>query len=293
MATASGALKVEENKISVVELLEINGDVDYSTGNIRLERGSVKINGTVLSGFTVSAPEDIFVNGTIEDALVEAGNNIRVKGGIVAGEWGKVQAKGNIEAYYMENAVIESGRDVTVAQNISNSTVKAQGFIYAKKGKGAIQGGTIKSNAGIDVNETGSEYNIRTKIVLGSEFGENQELVDKMEKLKKDVDKIDHILGDQDPGTLLNQSPPEKKDKIIKLLKFRTSAKKRIQEIKKEIKQEKQENLREATEAKARVRGTAHPETEIVIAGTRYVVEKPLNNVTFYYDVETNTINTK
>ncbi len=107
VALASGILRVKENTISIEELLEIKGNVDYSTGNIRLEKGSVKIKGTILSGFIVSAPGDIFVSQTIEDAQVEAGNNLEVKGGIVAGDWGKVNAKGNINAHYIENAHIE------------------------------------------------------------------------------------------------------------------------------------------------------------------------------------------
>jgi len=293
VALASGALKFEGNTISVTELFETKGDVDYSTGNIRLEKGSVKINGTVLSGFTVSTPQDIYVNGTIEDALAEAGNNITVKGGIVSGEWGKVTAKGSISAHYIENAHIECGQDLTVTQNISNSNINAKGFVYAKKGKGAIQGGTIRSNAGIEVNETGSEYRVRTRIILGNEFGENQELVDEMEKLKADVDRIDHMLGDQDPGTILNQSPPEKKDKIIKLLKFRTSSLKRIQTIKEEIKQEKQQKLQEATQAKAKIKGTIHPDTEIIIAGRRYLVQETMHNTTFYYDPDTDKVATE
>ncbi len=156
-----------------------------------------------------------------------------------------------------------------------------------------MQGGIIQSNSGIDVKETGSEYNVRTQIILGSEQGENQELLEEMEKLKKDVEKIDQILGDQDPSTLLNQTSAAQKEKIIKLLKFKTNAQKRIRAVKQEIKQEKQQHFQEASSAEAKIRGTAHPETEIIISGRRYLLDKPYYNATFYFDLDKNYISTK
>ena len=64
-----------KNLIDVVRYQCINGDVDYSTGNLSIE-GSLRITGWVREGFSVRATESVIVEGGVEDALVEAGEDI-------------------------------------------------------------------------------------------------------------------------------------------------------------------------------------------------------------------------
>ncbi|MFO7726705.1 MAG: FapA family protein, partial [Desulfonatronovibrio sp.] len=47
IALEEGMVVLEKNRISIRDFMRINGDIDYSTGNIRLETGSVEITGTV------------------------------------------------------------------------------------------------------------------------------------------------------------------------------------------------------------------------------------------------------
>lgn len=290
LALSSGTVKVEENQISILDLVDINGDVDYSTGNIRLQNGSVKIHNTILSGFTVCVPEDIFVEGTIEDAYVEAGKSIMVKRGITGGDWGKIKSGANIHAYFIKNANIECGQDVLVDQHISNSNIKTQGMVISKKGKGKIQGGIIKASLGLDVNEIGSKYGVKTKIFLGNEFERYQNLLEEKEQLENDLQRVEEYFNNKDPEKVLSDCSAKDKNKIEQLLKYKTSAESRIEEIKKEIKEQRQKYLKECGEVKAKVRKIAHPETEFIIAKKRYLVQEPLYNITVYYDSEKGVI---
>jgi uncharacterized protein (DUF342 family) len=293
LALSSGTVIIEEGKISISDFVEINGDVDYSTGNICLKKGSVKINNTILSGFTVTSPEDILVSGTIEDAHVEAGKNIIVKCGITAGEWGKIKSGGNIQAHFIKNANIECGQDLIVYQHISNSHIKAQGSVIANKGKGKIQGGTIKAGLGLDANEIGSEYGIKTKIFLGKEFDHYQGLIDEKDEVRESLEKVKDFLCDQDPKKVLENCPPQNKTKIEQLLAYKESAEKRLQEIQEQIKLQRNKYLTEIGKVKAKVRKVVHPETEFYIAKKRYLVQETLYNITVYYDSEKDVINIK
>jgi len=59
-----GAVHYDGNKISVSNHLEIDGDVDFKTGNIIFD-GYVTIKGTVTDGFYVEATKDIEINSPL------------------------------------------------------------------------------------------------------------------------------------------------------------------------------------------------------------------------------------
>ena len=82
-AKMDGLILRENDVISISELLEVNGDVDFNTGNIRVPNGSVRISGTVRTSFAVSAPESVIVEGVVENALIRAGGSVEVGGGLL------------------------------------------------------------------------------------------------------------------------------------------------------------------------------------------------------------------
>ncbi len=56
--------------VFVEPVLLIQGNVDYSIGNVNF-KGSVKVLGHVLTGFSIKATEDIEINGVVEDSFIE------------------------------------------------------------------------------------------------------------------------------------------------------------------------------------------------------------------------------
>ncbi|MFP4658387.1 MAG: DUF342 domain-containing protein, partial [Desulfonatronovibrionaceae bacterium] len=75
-ADCEGMVVYSDNTLRVTEVLEINGDVDLSVGNILLERGSVNITGSVLAGLKVEAPGSVVVGNVVEDAVISAGGDV-------------------------------------------------------------------------------------------------------------------------------------------------------------------------------------------------------------------------
>ncbi|MDY7001538.1 MAG: FapA family protein, partial [Thermodesulfobacteriota bacterium] len=209
-ALITGMISWTGERLSVNEGAVVDGDVDYSTGNIRAEKGSVKITGTVRGGFTVTAPGDVVVDGSVESASIESGGTVEVRGGVVmgVGETGGIQAKGDVRSQFAENAEIKAGGDVIITQNISNCDIQAGGSVICTRGKGIVQGGTTRASQGIEVNELGSELEVLTNVSLEFKLGnENQQIQDEREELEDRVFKIDNTLGDDDPKEILRRIP--------------------------------------------------------------------------------------
>ncbi|MHB8170450.1 MAG: DUF342 domain-containing protein, partial [Thermincolia bacterium] len=98
IAIAAGHVLYSSGKVGVYPVFEVNGDVDFTSGNIDFV-GSVIIKGSVRQGFSVKAAGDVEVNGNIGGGAVFAGGHIKVKDGIVSNkDKAPVIAKGNIFA---------------------------------------------------------------------------------------------------------------------------------------------------------------------------------------------------
>lgn len=170
------------DQISVCQYYEVPGDVDYATGNLAMD-GTLNIKGWIRAGFTVRARGDLCVGAGIEAAVVEAGGNIDVGGGIVGSETSKVSARGAIRARFIENAVVDAGGEVVVHDSILHSTVSAGGTVVVTEGKGRIIGGTITSRKSIEAVELGSEAVTRTVVSAGMDT----ELLGQIALLEKEL----------------------------------------------------------------------------------------------------------
>ena len=124
LAAVDGHVTIVDGKVTVNTVLEIPGNVDYSTGNIDYI-GDVRIRGNITAGFTVKSGGDIEVIGVIEGATVIAKGNIVVKNGIAGGHKGLVSAGGSIFARFVENARLEVHGDVIISEAIIQSAVMA------------------------------------------------------------------------------------------------------------------------------------------------------------------------
>ena len=76
VATTEGFLHVgTRGEISVRPVYTVNGDVDYSTGNVKY-KADVLVRGDVRAGFSIKAGGDVRIYGAVEDAEVEAGGSV-------------------------------------------------------------------------------------------------------------------------------------------------------------------------------------------------------------------------
>jgi uncharacterized protein len=179
VAKTSGRASRLGDRIVVMPVHTVDGDVDFKTGNVYFE-GNLQIRGSVKQGFKVSATGNIQIGAAIEAALVEAGGDVTVTGGIVGQNEGVVRAGGAVTARFIEAAEVHAGGPVTVASEIRLSTVISEKSV-AVTGAGRIVGGTVRGRDSVEAKIVGSSSNAPTIVQAG--WGEELE-VDVVDEVK-------------------------------------------------------------------------------------------------------------
>lgn len=186
ISSCDGRIEFNDGKISINTVLDIKGNIDSSTGNIRFN-GDVVVYGDIKSGFSVEADGSIQVNGVIEGANVKARGNLIVKSGIQGTEKGTIFSGGNLICKYIENSNIICEGDLTT-DFIVHSHIICNKSINVVGGKGLIAGGEIKAKNEVKANIIGSPMGTKTNIEVGFDPKTKDELKSYIEE-KKSVEK--------------------------------------------------------------------------------------------------------
>lgn len=188
IASITGRLDFSGRSFQVKPVLEINGNVDYSTGNINFV-GDVIIAGDVCTGFNVKALGNITVNGVVEACRVEAGGDLILQKGVKGDNQAVIQAHRSLYAKYLENSNICVRADL-YTECIINCSVFSDGCIYADSGRGVIIGGQMRASNSVYAKTVGTKAGSHTTIKLGglpsAEF--------EHECLQQDLSKLTSIL---------------------------------------------------------------------------------------------------
>ncbi|TDX53191.1 FapA family protein [Orenia marismortui] len=97
VALKSGRPTINKGKLSVIEVLDILGDVDMSVGNIDFN-GDVIISRDVCDNFQVKATGKIIVKRNVNSAYLEAEQGVKIKGNVVGSEI----IVGKLSVYYKD-----------------------------------------------------------------------------------------------------------------------------------------------------------------------------------------------
>ncbi|EPR43929.1 protein of unknown function DUF342 [Desulfovibrio sp. X2] len=287
-ATRGGVLSWKGETLSVLDVIDVAGDVDFSTGDVRLEKGCINVAGSIMDGFTIEIPGDVNIKGAVQaDAVVRTGAGVRVGSGIFGGEKGVVEAAGSVSAQFMENARIRAGEDVVAVQDIINCDITAGGRVICVQGKGVIQGGIIRAMRGVEARETGSEYGARTVFRMGPQEPSTarKDLLATRTKLKDVLARIEAGLGTDDPTAILQRTPLDKRRQVARLLRIRIAGQARLREIECLLEEERL-CLLECARSRLKVLGTAHPGTTVVVLGSTFEVHETLRSPTISFDPE-------
>lgn len=166
VAAMPGHVEFTGRSFQVKPVMEIAGDVDFSTGNIKFV-GDVNIKGDVLAGFTVQAMGSVWVGGVLEaGSTVEAGGDLTVVKGILGDGTTNVRAHRCIFSKYIENATI-SVRENLQTDAIINSSIYCDGEVLVRSGRGTIIGGRVWSAHKVSASIVGSKSESGTVISLG------------------------------------------------------------------------------------------------------------------------------
>lgn len=163
LAGMSGLLEFRDGCFSVKNLLNINSDVDYSTGNIDF-KGDVTIKGDVREQFTVKATGNITINGMVEAATVEAGGDVVISIGVSGNSQAVVRGR-KVRAKHLENCTVYA--ESLESDYILSSRVFCSDSVVAAGSRGSIIGGQIVAVNRIKANSIGSQSGRATEITLG------------------------------------------------------------------------------------------------------------------------------
>lgn len=164
VASMDGRVILEsDGRLSVDNVFTVNGDVGPATGNINF-LGSVMITGNICADYRVRAAEKIVVIGAVEGAVLEAGQEITVKGGVFGADKAILQTSGVIRVKSAQDCRILCGGTLFVADSLLRVHASAAQAIILERG--AIVGGTVTSPK-IEAATIGAESETRTLVEIG------------------------------------------------------------------------------------------------------------------------------
>ena len=166
-ATTPGKVDFDPKSLtlSVVEVLEIAGDVDFSVGNVDSPT-NVSVRGNIKDMFRVKTLKSLSVGGAIEAAEIEAGENVEVRGGILNRSKGHVRAKGAIKAKFCDEANLHAVGDIIITREVLNSHIHTESKLLIPNG--AVIGGSVYGRIGVEVKVLGSDACIPTAVGVGT-----------------------------------------------------------------------------------------------------------------------------
>ncbi|MBH5316615.1 DUF342 domain-containing protein [Paenibacillus sp. GSMTC-2017] len=272
----------DKGKINVFPVYEVNGDVNYSVGNIDFV-GTVVIRGNVLNGFRVRASGDIRVIGGVEGAELESDGSIEITSGIMAGNKGYVKAACNVKSSFIQDGNVYAGEDVLVSQSIMHSAVKAGRNVTCSGSKGLIVGGIVQAGEVVLARTIGNSMSTATAIEVGVNPQLREEFLELRALIKQSVesnDKTDKALTILDQLASAGQLTPDRLAMRSKLSATKRQTAMSIDESKTRM-LEIEKMLENTERSRIDVSGTVYSGTKMVIGRYTKFVKDSAQRVTF------------
>lgn len=162
-ATAPGRVLHRGKKLWIETAVTINGDVDFSCGNIDVG-GDVTVSGSVLDLFKVRGA-NIRIGGAVEASDINAAGDLHVAGGILGKDKGQCAAGGDVTFKYASNASIVATGDVHARGEVSHSRINCRGRLVMEGAP--LTSGHIIANGGIECASLGSPIETRMLVEVG------------------------------------------------------------------------------------------------------------------------------
>lgn len=272
-AGISGALKIIDDQIHVDEILNISGDVDYSTGDIDFS-GDIFITGSIREGFIVDCERDMVVLGSIEPTNITCGNNLKVQHGIIGSNKYSIDVEGSIYSLHAENAHINSIGSVVIENGVLNCEINTLDTLFIGKNN-SMTGGKYHSLNGIIAGNIGNDSIKETQIFLGTDYKVENKLLSVQKtsiELNEQMNKLQILIRNSDNR--------EEKDKMKNLFLEIKNQLNRLNNFSRELLTKLDKN----DKSSLIVLDTVYPGTYIEICHISYMVKEKLHRVKFTLD---------
>lgn len=268
-ASVAGRFLLEKKVFSVTATLQIDGDVDYSTGHISFA-GDVIIQGEIKDGFRVAAGGSVHIKKTLDASEVLCRKDLIIDGGIKGRNNGMVRVQGRVETRFIENCHLEAYEGLAVKSSILDSEVYSLGEVHVGEKKGALVGGILYAQKGLNTVNLGSQRNSHTRVHCGISFPHMRKLKHLQKRLEVLSLKMQNLRSLPDV--------PEHRELMEK-------AKKALEVLQRSIGKYVVDQYTDFA-AEIRVRGTVFPGTHITICDREMNIVEKHDNVCIYYDKE-------
>ncbi|AHC13499.1 flagellar assembly protein A [Salinispira pacifica] len=282
-ATVDGELLNEKGKLDLLEVHTVQGNVGMETGNIKFP-GTVQVAGNVESGFYVMSNDDIKIMGAVDRALLSAGGDILIQGGIKGGGKSLLRSKQNILAAFVEQATILSVKDMKIQKSVFRSNVKCNGKLMMGD-KSSIIGGVVKVKEGLDVHNLGSERGIQTRI----HFGQDYLVEDQIHVQEKEIKKIQIQIAEAD-ATMKRLAKERNQQKLKEVFNKKTKLLKMMEKRNLHLFNLK-ERFEQHFESRLIVRGSLHNGVVLESHGREMEIIEEKKNVIIQFDTGLGRIN--
>jgi uncharacterized protein (DUF342 family) len=272
LADANGYVFYHEDLITVKNLLNVRGDVDFNTGNIFFV-GDMAVHGNVRAGFEIQANR-ILVKGMVEGGVVRARSDLALQGGARGGASDRclLSAGDNLRLLFVEKTELRAGNTIYIERTCQHSTVFAGASLVVKD---RLQGGVIHARNTIYVaNQLGTATAAPTAVHLGY----NAPRIRQLEKLDVRLDelatRVTHYTA------VAGHLPPDATPTTRKLAMARQKLK-LFQQQRERLWNALAEDERQAAACRLVVPGTVHPGVEVAIGRAFLAVDTVHRNVVF------------
>ena len=262
-------------------LLEINGDVDVGTGNIDFV-GDVVIHGSVKTGAKIRAAKSITIDGVCEGCVLEAGNDLILRKGMIGMGKARIIVKGNLFAKFMEYTDVEVDGFVE-ADSAINCNVVSNDKVLFNGGHASIVGGKVYGCAGIEVQNLGNDAFIKTEVHVGVhkkikiKIAELEKLVDQKQMLLNNINagikQIEQMMGSAADGMNLEE-------KKLALVRAKIEKTAELTEDKEELERLKG-IVERSTGATVQVLEHVYPNVEVCINNAKLVTKEEFDKIEF------------
>lgn len=278
IAEVDGNVRYNGTVVEVSEGFVIEGDVDYSSGNIKYEK-SVMIGGDVKAGFKVECGGDLQVAGIVEDAEIRVEGNVLCKLGFLGQGKGLIEAKGDVNIGFARNVTIRSHGNVNIAKEAFNCNIFARKLITIDGEPISAVGGTLVARDSIVLRNVGNQSGIKTAVEVGTDFvlvKEIEKIEEKLTESNQNLTKVEKAVKRFMGLLKVKKKLPEKDEVLYAKLKNAFKKFKIEIELLEKRKKAMSEKMYNFEKAYIKIERSAMPGTFFTVGKCHYLVSKEI-----------------
>ena len=160
VATLDGYPKLsQEGTLSVSDAHVIRGDVDFTTGHVKFDK-NVFITGAIKAGFRVEAND--VVARAVDGGIIHARGDVSVANGITDGT---IKAKGHVSAGFIHRSTIACLGNMEIDKEVVESDILLEGTFEMSRGK--MYASSVAARGGARIYHIGSVKAVPSTITVG------------------------------------------------------------------------------------------------------------------------------